>query len=227
MRFKTNYTSVLPHIVPHGATFFITFRLYDSLPQNIVRELRKEYEANIKCLKNQKLPNLPQKIYAERKRYFGRFDKQLDENPYGNCWFNRNDIADLLRDKFHEFDDKYYELQAYTIMPNHVHLVINTITQFLTADNLVLNSPPDNFVPLSKILGLIKGAVSYKANRILDAEKLRLDDAPFFMKDSYDHFIRNEKEWENIIRYVLNNPVKAGLVTSQEDWEYNYYKYSY
>jgi len=42
------------------------------------------------------------------------------------------------------------------------------------------------------------------------------------MKDSYDHYVRNEKEWGNIIAYILNNPVNAGLVNNWQEWQFSY-----
>ncbi len=44
------------------------------------------------------------------------------------------------------------------------------------------------------------------------------------MDESYDHVIRTADELERTIQYVLNNPVKAGLVASWEEWPWSYIK---
>ena len=40
----------------------------------------------------------------------------------------------------------------------------------------------------------------------------------FWQQESYDHWVRDADELERIIRYIENNPVKAGLVIRPEDW---------
>ena len=44
----------------------------------------------------------------------------------------------------------------------------------------------------------------------------------FWQHESYDHVVRNEKEFERILAYIVNNPVKAGLVADWQDWPYTY-----
>ncbi|MDB4285858.1 hypothetical protein N9933_00990 [bacterium] len=61
------------------------------------------------------------------------------------------------------------------------------------------------------MLKRLKQWTSLKAN-----EKLRRTGNPFWHKESYDHIIRNDKEYHHQIAYTLNNPVEAGLV---EDWD--------
>jgi len=39
--------------------------------------------------------------------------------------------------------------------------------------------------------------------------------------------VREEKELYNIIKYVLLNPVTAGLVEDYKDWQHNYCKKEY
>ena len=42
------------------------------------------------------------------------------------------------------------------------------------------------------------------------------------MKESYDHLIRSEKELRNVVNYVINNPVKAGLTEQWEKWPHTF-----
>jgi putative transposase len=51
MQVKTYYRNNLPHITPIGATFFITFRLADSLPLPIIWKMKKEFNEKVNILK--------------------------------------------------------------------------------------------------------------------------------------------------------------------------------
>lgn len=81
-------------------------------------------------------------------------------------------------------------------MPNHVHLIIGNV-------NPVLHD----------VLKRMKQHTGRQANKLLGRTG-----KSFWHRESYDHIIRNEKEMQSQIAYVLNNPVKAGLVKNWEDW---------
>jgi type I restriction enzyme R subunit/putative DNA methylase len=91
-----------------------------------------------------------------------------------------------------------YELGAYAIMANHVH---------------VLLLPK---VSASRLLCSVKGATAREANRILG----RTGEA-FWQAESYDHWVRDESEWRRIANYIEDNPVKAGLVVRAEDYQWS------
>jgi len=89
----------------------------------------------------------------------------------------------------------HYELGAWAIMANHVHVLL-----------LPRISP-------SRLLCSMKGATAREANRILG----RTGEA-FWQAESYDHWVRDESEWRKIANYIEDNPVKAGLVARAEDY---------
>ena len=62
----------------------------------------------------------------------------------------------------------------------------------------------------------LKGFTAHEANRVLGRTG-----EPFWQRESYDHWVRNEEEWRRIAGYIENNPVKAGLVAVAEEypWE--------
>jgi REP element-mobilizing transposase RayT len=64
----------------------------------------------------------------------------------------------------------------------------------------------------------LKRYTARQANQLLGRE------GAFWQHENYDHVVRDEEEWQRIITYILNNPVKAGLVQNWEDWEWTYYK---
>ncbi|MGD0870863.1 MAG: transposase [Bryobacteraceae bacterium] len=89
----------------------------------------------------------------------------------------------------------HYELGSFVIMANHVH---------------VLLLPK---VPPSRLLKSLKGYTAREANRLLGRTG-----TPFWQRESYDRWVRNEQEWGRIAVYIEDNPVKAGLVSRAEDY---------
>ena len=218
MDYKRYYRNRLPHISPPGASFFVTFRLADSLPQSILLKMKEEFELKIREIKRLYPTDFEKQIYKEQKRYFGKYDAQLDLKPYGNCQLAQKEIAQIVADKIHSLDGQLYDLEAFTIMPNHVHLLFNTSNQWVNELNLIKNDLPLNFKPLAETMRLIKGASARYCNKKLGRK------GQLFQYESYDHYVRNEKEWRNIVNYILNNPVKANLTNDWEEWEFSYYK---
>jgi REP element-mobilizing transposase RayT len=92
----------------------------------------------------------------------------------------------------------HYELAAYVVMSNHVHVLL-----------LPKTSP-------SRLLQSLKGATAREANRILGRTG-----ETFWQAESYDHWVRDEKERGRIVAYIENNPVKAGLVKLKEDYPWS------
>ena len=89
---------------------------------------------------------------------------------------------------------RYYELHAYVVMPNHVHLLVLPL------------------VDAGRLLQSLKGFTARKANQMLHREG-----EPFWQRESYDHWVRDAREFNRIRAYIENNPVTAGLVTKPED----------
>lgn len=208
----------LPHWQPEEGTFFITFRLYGSIPKIIIDQLKAEYKLTmdeIRQLKltqedvsgilpkdlNQYLTQLRQKKEREAgKRYFASFDTFLDSNLNEPHWLKQPLIADLNAENFQFYAKKYFHLWAYTIMSNHVHLLIT----------MKPGAPG-----LWKVLQDMKKYSGRQSNHILGREGL------FWERESYDHLVR-PSEFERILMYILNNPVKAGIVSKWQDYPYNF-----
>ena len=214
---KIQYHNHLPHIAPIGATFFVTFRLVDSLPQSIVNALKAELATEVAHLKKE-FPDSAQRIRDARKRNFGKYDHQLDTQPYGACYLKQPDVAEIAIAKLREYDGSLYDLQSYCIMPNHVHVLFSMAAQVVDQQGIWLEETPEHYVQLDKVMQLIKGGSSYSINRHLGRT------GKLWFKDSYDHYVRNEQEWLNIAHYILQNPLKAGLTEKWEAWPFNFCK---
>jgi len=214
---KTQYQNRLPHIAPIGATFFVTFRLADSLPQYIVNTLKAELEAEIILLKKE-FPGNTKHISDARKRNFGKFDHQLDAQPYGVCHLKNPEVAEIIVKKLEEYSGSLYDLHAFSIMPNHVHVLFSMAAQVVDEQGIWPYDTLQHYVQLDKVMQLIKGGSSFSINKLLGRK------GKLWFKDSYDHFVRKEEEWLNIANYILQNPVKAGLAKKWEAWPFNYCK---
>jgi len=214
---KTFYKGKLPHIQPIGATFFVTFRLAGSLPKGYERKLINWHQSEInKIISNQK-DNWEELLHIQEKRYFQKFDNALDKRLTEVQYLANPKITNIVTNQMHRFDEKLYNLLAYCVMSNHVHLVIDTQQQ-LQYVNPLAEITDKNYVQLDKIMRRIKGAISRYANLALGKQ------GQFLARESYDHYIRNPEELERILFYVVNNPVKIGLVKKWEDFPFSFWK---
>jgi REP element-mobilizing transposase RayT len=82
-----------------------------------------------------------------------------------------------------------------------------------------LEKGKDVFYSLTEILQSLKRHTARQSNLILGRS------GAFWQDESYDHIVRDQAELERIIKYVLNNPVKAGLVDDWIKWKWSYCKY--
>ena len=126
-------------------------------------------------------------------------DRYLDQARTGPTWLSRPEIAKIVDDALHHGQDTLnrYLLHAYVIMANHVHILISPKI-----------SPP-------KIMHTLKGFTAHEANRILSRT------GSFWQRESYDHFVRDQQEFDKIVAYIESNPVKAGVVSAPEQFRWS------
>ncbi|GAB4536955.1 MAG: transposase [Anaerolineales bacterium] len=202
-RYRVYYRRHLPHYQPPGATLFVTFRLHGSLPQDVLEALH----AQENMIQNSDLDE--QAAQKARSELFWRLDDALDSGGSRPLWLKNAEVAGMVADAIRFLDGKKYELLAYCIMPNHVHLVITP---------LPVDESKEQYHPLSDIMKSLKGFTARRANAILG------HGGTFWQEEYYDHVVRDEKALERILQYVMYNPVKAGLVENPEDWPWSYCK---
>lgn len=219
--FQHSYRRNLPHIQPPGATFFLTFRLAGSLPQDVVDQWNKERQLLGHLKQNN--PSHHERIKSDFERaWFVKFEALLDGATCGPVWLRDEQIAAQVAESLHYRDGKVYRLDAFSIMPNHVHVVFRPlpVTQPVSLRSQVecTLSQADSlrYHSLASIMQSLKGYTSFQANRLLGRE------GEFWAHGSYDHYIRDAEKWRRIVAYVLNNPVKAGYVDHWRGWKWNY-----
>jgi putative transposase len=206
--YQHTYKRNLPHIQPPGATLFVTFRLAGSLPVHVSEQLLRHTEQSEKRL--QLIANPDERVreaYREQRQQFGRWDAALDQAQCGPTWLGQPEVAGIVAGSLHYLDQEMYDLLAFCIMPNHAH-VLFTPSQ----------KEDESYHALSAILHSLKRHTAREANRLLQRH------GQFWQHESYDHIVRDAGELHRIILYVVNNPVKAGLVDSWDDWPWTYSK---
>jgi len=195
----------LPHYQPSSATYFVTFRLADTLPAEVIQRLRENREAELRHVGQDAILS-----YNVHKKYFARFDQFLDHAACGPHWLANETIAKIVADTLHSWDGKKYELICYCIMSNHVHVVFSTDQEIHVAQVKNLR------YTLSPIMHSIKRLSARKANKVLYRS------GQFWQHESYDHVVRKGEELLRVVSYVINNPVKAGTTDDWKKWKWSY-----
>jgi carbamoyl-phosphate synthase large subunit len=175
----------LPHWRQRGATYFVTFRLADSLPASLLADWREELAT---WLHHHPHPwsGAVEKEYDER--FTRRLDGWLNEG-HGCCLLRRTEAAEIVAQAIEHFDGERYALDAYVVMPNHVHVLLQPLGEH----------------ELSDILHSWKSFTGHELRKLPSAP------AEVWMDESYDHIVRNWEALQALRLYVQENPAKAGL----------------
>lgn len=202
----------LPHWYVPGAAHFVTYRLSGTLPIQVLQMLKAKKE-HLLHQKTKLGPN-------ESKRHvhkilFAAYDEYLDQASDID-WLKDARLATMIRQNLYHHDGGKYHLHAYCIMPNHVHVLFtpspSELRESQSEEATAIGESADKASPLSKIMHSLKSFTANEANKLLSRE------GRFWQPESYDHWVRNEDEFERIVNYIRANPVSAGLVKRHEDW---------
>jgi putative transposase len=164
-------------IADPGAVF-LTWRLHGSLPTGF-------------------LGYLSSKDGSWGAEDFCCLDRMLDRETCGPVWLKDPRIAHMLVQLLNRghFQLRQYDLHAYVIMSNHVHMLLTPRVAMRTLSD-----------------GL-KGAIARMANRMLGRRGEH-----FWQDESFAHRATSDSQFERLKSYIEANPVHAGLVGRPEDW---------
>jgi putative transposase len=179
----------LPHLEDPGVVQHITFHLADSLPRQALARLEQQLES---------FP--PDKRDIERRR---KLEKWLDA-VHGSCPLCDPKVAEQMQDVILHFEGRRYELFAWVVMPNHVHVLLQA-------------------TPGHEINHIVKSWKSFSGRFIGAYLRDRGDsEAPqrIWHRDYWDRYIRSERHFERVVNYIQQNPVKARLATKPEEWKW-------
>jgi carbamoylphosphate synthase large subunit/REP element-mobilizing transposase RayT len=175
----------LPHWEQPGATYFITFRLADSVPSPLLAQWTQEFES---WSQHHPKPWDSKTAYEYLTRFVEPREHWLDQG-HGSCALRDPRTAEIVASALRHFDGERYHLDAFVVMPNHVHVLVM----------------PTAGHSLSDILHSWK---SFTANQV---NKLVGSTGKFWMEESVDRIVR---DWDSLVEYrdyIAANPEKAKL----------------
>jgi putative transposase len=131
---------------------------------------------------------------------FLQLDRQLDIACSGPTFLKDPRVAAVVEETLLIASNQWelFDLFAWVIMSNHVHALLQARK------------------PLQEVTRAIKNTSARHANVILGRTG-----QPFWQAESFDHWVRNGRQFDRIVRYIEENPVKAGLVESAEMWRWS------
>lgn len=170
----------LPHYDRPYLTQMITFRLRDALPILLVAQGDKESR---------------RQSDADRRK---RFERRLDAGH--GAWHLRDPrVSRMIEAAITYFDSIRYYLQAWVVMPNHVHVLIEPLGVWTVA----------------QIIHSWKSFASKEANRILGLT------GALWQREYFDRVVRDQDHFVKAVEYVHGNPMGAGLAERAEDWPFS------
>jgi Rad3-related DNA helicase/REP element-mobilizing transposase RayT len=179
------YGRHLPHWRQDGTTYFVTFRLADSIPQEKLRQWEQEMTD---WLKKNPEPHTVEQKTEYHERFTERFHRWLDAGM-GECWLRRPEISAAVEEALRHFDGERYLLGHYVVMPNHVHAVVRPVQGHLLKD----------------ILHSWKSFTAHKLNESLGRE------GQLWQDESFDCIVRSTAQLDKTGFYIQENPTKAKL----------------
>ncbi len=179
----------LPHWEQPGATYFITFRLADSIPASLI----STWEAELAAWEERHPQPWNVKTTAEFKVLFDERRQDWLDQGHGSCTLRKPAAADMVAKALRHFDGERYALDHFVVMPNHVHVLLSPLSGHGLPDILH----------------------SWKSFTAKEINKLENCSGKFWMEESFDRIVRDLEELDYYRRYILENPVKAGLSEEQ------------
>ncbi|PYI95151.1 MAG: hypothetical protein DMF00_16455, partial [Verrucomicrobia bacterium] len=175
----------LPHWEQPGATYFVTFRLADSLPADVLAQWRDERAAWLKLH--------PQPWdWKTAREYMRRFEEEREQwldQGHGSCLLREPQAAVIVAESLDHFDRQRYLIDSYVVMPNHVHVLFKPLGE---------HSPVD----------ILHSWKSFTANA-LNREMNRA--GALWMHESFDTIVRDAEHLHACREYIAQNPGKARL----------------
>ena len=179
----------LPHLDQPGTVQLIPLRLADAVPADVVTAWTTELK-----LSGPEDTDDPRTAQLRM-----RIERYVDDQGHGACWLRNDRIADVVPNALLHFDGERHRLLAWVVMPDHVHVLIETLA---------------GFAP-SRVVQSWKSFTAKQANRLLKRK------GPIWMVDDFDRSVRDEIHLSAAVSDTEQPPVDAGLVDDAEDWHWS------
>lgn len=195
---KTDIThGDLPHWEQADTFYFITWRTADSIPACIHEKWQAEREAWLWAHGidsrledwSRQLEELPEKAHREfYQRFTTQWHAMLDQ-CHGECVLRRPELSLIVENSLRHFDGARYQLEAFAVMPNHVHVLAGVAGRG----------------EMKRLCRNWKNFTAMQINKALGRQ------GQFWQWESFDHLVRSPASLEKFREYILQNPVKARL----------------
>jgi REP element-mobilizing transposase RayT len=180
----------LPHWEQAGATYFLTFRLADAVPAELLAAYVREKRDWVIAHPGPPWSGEDEKEY--HRRFSHRFERWLDRGD-GSCLLKARENAAIVADALQHFEGERSMLHSWVIMPNHVHVLFSL----------------SNDQALGSLMHSWKGFSAREINRRSGAA------GSIWQKSYFDRIIRDWDHFANCARYIRNNPAKAKLAVGE------------
>lgn len=189
------YYTTLPHWRQDGCTYFVTYRLGDSIPEQVLGQWERE---KIQWLLLQNVvadkwtDGFLRLDLSQQQAFLKHFNRKLNtclDEGHGSCVLRDPRCQQAVAECWRYFHGQRYELGELVVMPNHVHLLLTPMPGHELEDILQ----------------------SRKRQSARDINTLLGRKGDFWQKHSYDHIVRDETELRAFRQYIAQNPVKARL----------------
>jgi REP element-mobilizing transposase RayT len=200
-----NHWSHGPHKQFSNSIIFITWRLAFTLPKHVLElfeQIKNDKQSNAINSEEDRLKQQNEYLYNR----FQEYDLALGSLKTPGFSLNEPAVESIIRSAFHYLDGEKYDLHLYCIMANHIHVVLQPIM-----------IDDESYFKISNIVQSLKRYTSNQINKMLNKSGQVWDQFYF------DRIIRDGVDYQNVVNYVLNNPVEVGLVDEYSKWSGNYY----
>jgi type I restriction enzyme R subunit len=196
------YRRHLPHWRQDGATYFVTFRLADSIPLGLAQRWQEERELWFAAhgltrtmserdwmVRYVAIPERARRAFERQQahRLFAALDR-----CHGSCLLRDKAASEIAECALQHFHGTRLQCGDYVVMPNHVHWLVMPLKPYT----------------LEQLLQSIKRYVSTRLRMVEHGQ------GGIWQKESYDRIVRDREELTRIRRYIAANPAKAHLPRS-------------
>lgn len=187
----------MPHWEQRQVCYFVTFRTIDSVPADVMAGWKVERFQWLEAqgidpgMENwhSQLEMLPREVRAEFHQLFSKRMHDMLDTCAGECLLRRADLRKIVVGALHHFDTERYHLGGYVIMPNHVHVLVQSLDE----------------------MGIKELCYSWKRFSARSIHEHLARKGHFWQAETYDHIVRGELQFRHYRDYIRENPVKAGL----------------
>ena len=185
----------LPHWTKDGGIYAVNFRLADCLPRHVLKGWLADRD-RIEQRAKQEGRSLTRLEEQEIDELFSTKVESFLDAGQGECILSDSRVAQAVSDALGHFDGERYRLLAWSIMPNHVHVVLQPLAGH----------------ELGQIIHSWKSFTAHEANKLLSRQ------GELWAPEYFDHLLRDEDDLAHAVQYAFDNAAHAGL----ENWRWQW-----